>query len=127
MERRSGKERRKHIDPRYRSVSHAGFVDRRKFDRRKVAYQDMGALISEYPPVRWKVFIGILVAVFLICMCYLTHQMLSKKSLDRRGRKATITLGCHKNDSRNDAGPTERPLDLCQWQTKTVDRLFAFC
>jgi hypothetical protein len=49
MEKRSGKERRKHIDPRYRNAAYPEFVDRREVDRGKPPYEHIPALIREQP------------------------------------------------------------------------------
>ena len=44
MEKRSGRERRKHIDPRYRNAAYPEFVNRRDVDRRKPPYEDIAPL-----------------------------------------------------------------------------------
>jgi hypothetical protein len=49
MEKRSGRERRKHIDPRYRNAAYPEFVNRRDVDRRKPPYEDIAPLIKEHP------------------------------------------------------------------------------
>ncbi len=60
MERRSGKDRRKYIDPRYRNAAYPDFFDRRKGgDRRKVSYQDFFG----HPTRKVIILIGAVVAV----------------------------------------------------------------
>jgi hypothetical protein len=99
MERRGGRERRKYIDPRYRSAAYPEFVDKRDADRRRPPYEDVPPLIKEHPIRRWKVLIGVLIAVFLICIFFFTNLILSRKFPYDTVRKRTITLGYHQDES----------------------------
>jgi hypothetical protein len=99
MEKRSGRERRKHIDPRYRNASYPEFVDRREVDRRKPPYEDIHPLIKEHPVRKWKVLIGVLIALFLICIFFFTNLILCRKCPYEPVRKRTITLGYHQDET----------------------------
>jgi len=99
MERRSGKERRKHIDPRYRNPAYPEFVDRRIDDRRKPPYEDIAPLIKEHPVRKWKVLIGVLIALFLICVFFFTNLILSRTCPYETVRKRTITLGYQQDET----------------------------
>jgi hypothetical protein len=99
MEKRSGRERRKHIDPRYRNAAYPEFVDRREVDRRKPPYEDIPPLIKEHPVRKWKVLIGVLIAVFLICIFFFTNLILCRKCPYEPVRKRTITLGYHQDET----------------------------
>lgn len=98
MERRSGKDRRQYVDPRYLSANHPEFVDRRKGgDRRKLDYQAMPG----HPVRKWIISIGVLVAVFLICLFLIISVTLTQRSSHRPVRKRTITFGYHQHDGGN--------------------------
>lgn len=99
MERRSGKERRRHVDPRYRNAAYPDFVDRRKADRRKPPYEDIPPLIKEHPLRKWKFLIAVLVAMFLICIFFFTNLILCRKCPYENVRKRTITLGYHQDNT----------------------------
>lgn len=103
MERRNAKERRKHIDPRYRSAAYPEFVDGRKVDRRKLPYEDISPFIKEHPVWKWRVLIGVLIAVFLICIFFFANLILCRKGPYETVRKRTITLGYHQDESVNKA------------------------
>ena len=90
MERRSGKDRRQYVDPRYQNAGHPEFVDRRKGrDRRKLDYQHMPG-----HPVRKQIMLmGMLVVVFLVALFFILSVALSHKSTHKTFRKKTITFG----------------------------------
>jgi hypothetical protein len=96
MERRSGKDRRQYVDPRYQSADYPEFVDRRKDgDRRKLDYQHMPG-----HPVRKRILlIGVLVAIFLISLFLIISVTLTQRSSHRPIRKKTITFGYHQDDA----------------------------
>lgn len=100
-ERRTGKHRRQHIDPRYRNPAYPEFVDRRKTQRRKPTYEEGDRFLKEHPIRKWIVVIAILVAAFLTYVFFFTNFIVSKKCTEERPRKATITLGY---DFEKDAG-----------------------
>ena len=93
MEKRSGRERRKHIDPRYRNAAYPEFVNRRDVDRRKPPYEDIAPLIKEHPVRKWKVLIGVLIALFLIGGFFFTNLVRCRTCPYETVRKRTITLG----------------------------------
>lgn len=98
MERRSGKDRRKYIDPRYQNAAYPEFVDARKgSDRRKPGYQDF----PEHPTRKLIMFIGVVVTVLLVYLFLVASFVLTKKSAYETVRKKTITLGCYQDYSRN--------------------------
>ncbi|MBW1744654.1 MAG: hypothetical protein JRJ47_14695 [Deltaproteobacteria bacterium] len=87
MERRSGKDRRQYVDPRYQSSAYPGFVDRRKGgDRRKLDYQHMPG----HPVRKWIFSIGVIVVVFLISLFFILSVALTQKSTHKTFRKKTI-------------------------------------
>ena len=93
-ERRQCKDRRKHVDPRYRSADYSEFVDKRKdVERRAPAYEDVPHLIKEHPRRKWVILIGLVIASFLIYSFCFTNLILEKKCIDEKVRKRTITLG----------------------------------
>lgn len=100
-ERRTGKDRRQHIDPRYRNPVYPEFVDRRKAQRRNPTYEEGDRYLKEHPIRKWIVVIAILVAAFLTYVFFFTNFIVSKKCIEERPRKATITLGY---DFENDVG-----------------------
>ena len=101
-ERRSGKDRRKHIDPRYRNPVYREFVDRRKGEKRKPIYEEGDRFLKEHPIRKWIVVIAIVVTAFLTYIFFFTNFIVSKKCTEERRRKGTITLGY---DLANDINP----------------------
>jgi hypothetical protein len=98
MERRSGKDRRRYIDPRYQNAAYPEFVDIRKGgDRRKPGYQDLPG----HPTRKFIVFIGVVVTVWLVYLFLVASFVLTKKSAHETVRKKTITLGCYQDHQRN--------------------------
>jgi hypothetical protein len=98
MERRSGKDRRKFIDPRYENAAYPEFVDRRKRgDRRKVSYQDFFGHRTR----KVIILIGAVVAVLLVYLFLVANFVLTKKSAHETVRKKTITLGCYHDHPKN--------------------------
>jgi hypothetical protein len=98
MERRSGKDRRKYIDPRYQNAAYPEFVDARKGgDRRNPGYQDLPG----HPTRKCIILIGAVVAVLLVYLFLIANFVLSKKSAHETVRKKTITLGCYQDHPRN--------------------------
>jgi len=94
MERRSGKDRRKYIDPRYQNAAYPGFVERRKGgDKRKVSYQGLPG----HPTRKLIMLIGVVVTVFLIYVFVIASFVLTKKCHDRTVQKKTITFGYHQD------------------------------
>lgn len=100
-ERRSGKARRKHIDPRYRNPAYPEFVDRRKGERRKPTYEDSPPLIKEHPTRKWVFLIGVMVTVFLAYVFFFTNLIVCKKCPDMTVRQRTITLGYYQDEGVN--------------------------
>lgn len=72
-QRRSGKDRRRYIDPRYRNPEYPQFFDRRQGERRKPEYECRQPLIKEHPDRKWLTVIGLAMAVFLIYASLLTN------------------------------------------------------
>jgi hypothetical protein len=101
MERRRGKERRKHIDPRYRNVAYSEFVDSREVDRRKPPYEDSHPFVREHPIRKWVVLISVVIAIFLVYIFFFTCLIVSSKCPGKRVRQRTITLGYHQDYSGN--------------------------
>ena len=100
MERRSGKDRRQYVDPRYQSAAHPEFVDRRKGgDRRKLDYQHMPG----HPVRKWIMLIGMLVVVFLVALFFVLSVALSHKSTHKTLRIKTITFGYYQPDRESQA------------------------
>jgi len=100
-ERRNGKDRRKHIDPRYRNPAYPEFVDRRRGDRRKPIYEDSSPLAKEHPTRKWIVLIGVIIAVFLAYAFFFTNLIVYRKCPDTRVRQRTITLGYYQDEGVN--------------------------
>jgi hypothetical protein len=99
MERRSGKDRRKHIDPRYQSAAYPEFIDRRiGRDRRRGSYQDLPG----HPTRKRIILIGAVVALFLVYL-FLLASFLLTKSPHRSVRKKTITFAYHQDHEGNHA------------------------
>jgi len=71
-DRRNGNDRRKTIDPRYRNPAYPQFVDRRKCNRRRPAYDCVACVVSEHPNARLVTTIGVLAGVFLLSVFFLT-------------------------------------------------------
>lgn len=105
-DRRSGKDRRKYVDPRYRNCLYPTFLDRRKGERRKPEYDQIGPLIQEHPLRKWIVVIGAVAAVFLTYLFLFTNLIVGRKSWEERSRTQTLTIGCDMGDE------MARPLDL---------------
>jgi len=98
MERRSSKDRRKHIDPRYQSAAYPGFVDRRSGgDRRKRSYLDLPG----HPTRKWIIVMGVVVTLFVISLFFLTSLLLTEKCRDKTVPKKTVTFAYHQDDGRN--------------------------
>lgn len=96
-ERRSGKDRREYIDPRYRNPAYPEFCDRRKGERRKPVYEDVQPFIKEHPIRKWIILIGIVAAFFLIYIFFFTNLIVNKKTPGEPVRKHTITIGYDKD------------------------------
>jgi hypothetical protein len=94
MKKRSNKDRRKHIDPRYQDAAYPECIERRKGgDRRKVSYQDFPG----HPNRKSIMFIGLVVTVFLICVFFTASFVLTKKCHYETVQKKTITFGYHQD------------------------------
>jgi hypothetical protein len=100
-DRRSRKDRRTHLDPRYRNAVYPQFVDRRKIDRRETPYEDSPRLIREHPFRKWVVLIGVVIAAFLTYVFFFTCLIVSNKCPGERVRKRTITFGYYQDHSEN--------------------------
>ncbi len=99
MERRSGKDRRKHIDPRYQSAAYPEFIDRRiGRDRRRGSYQDLPG----HPTRKRIILIGAVVALFLVYLFLLASFLLTRTS-HGTVRKQTITFACYEDNTGNHA------------------------
>lgn len=105
-DRRSGKDRRQCLDPRYRNCLYPAFLDRRKGERRKPVYDQLDPLIQEHPLQKWIVVIGVVVAIFLTYLFLFTNFTVGRKSWEEKGRTQTITIGY------DIGGEMARPLDL---------------
>ena len=92
-ERRSGRDRRRFIDPRYRNAAFPEYVDRRSGERRRPVYEEVHPFVKEHPFRRWIVIISVLVAAFLGYMFFFSSFMASRKGPEERRPKGTITLG----------------------------------
>jgi hypothetical protein len=92
-ERRRGKDRRKHIDPRYRNPAYPEFVDRRKGERRKPVYDDVHPFVKEHPIRKWIIVVGIMVAAFLTYVFLFTNLFVSQKRMEEKDRKGTLFIG----------------------------------
>ncbi|MDY6954419.1 MAG: hypothetical protein SWE60_23185 [Thermodesulfobacteriota bacterium] len=100
--RRSGKDRRRHIDPRYRNAAYLGFVDRRKGQRRQPAYEETSSLIREHPVRRWTTRIGLVVALLFVYLLLFTNVIVCKRVAEGTDRKCTITIGCSESHGDHD-------------------------
>ncbi len=99
MERRSGEDRRQHIDPCYKSAAYPEFADRRSGgDRRKRNYQDL----PEHPTRKWIIVMGVVVTLFIISLFFLTSLLLTEKCRDKAAPKNTVTFAYHQDDERNE-------------------------
>ena len=83
-QRRSGKDRRKYIDPRYRNPDHPAFRDRRKAERRKPEYEDCHSLIEEHPNRKWIAVVGIVAVIFLMYASLLANVGVSARLETKR-------------------------------------------
>lgn len=126
-ERRGGKDRRKHIDPRYRNPAYPKFVDRRKGERRKPTYEDFPPLIKEHPRRKWVISIGVIIAVFLVYIFFFTNLIVCRKCPDTTVRKRTITLGYHQDHRTNDVSAFAEILGWGECPRKSVDKVLAIC
>jgi hypothetical protein len=125
-DRRSGKDRRIRIDPRYRSAAYPEFVDRRKADRRILLYGGASSLTREHPIPKWVFLIGAVVSIFLIYVFFFTCLIVRNKCPDTRARKRTITLGYYQGlGGTHAAANTEHGLRNIG--TKDVDTPFGIC
>jgi hypothetical protein len=77
-QRRSGKNRRKYVDPRYRNPDYPEFCDRRKAQRRKPIYEDCRPFLEEHPNRKWVAVVSIVAAIFLLYVFILTSGGVSK-------------------------------------------------
>lgn len=93
-DRRSGKDRRRYVDPRYRNAAYVEFVDRRKGERRKLVYEPDCCLIKEHPERKWITRLGIVVGLFLLYLLFLSNLIVSKSVGEGTQRRCTITIGC---------------------------------
>ncbi|MDY6838238.1 MAG: hypothetical protein SWH78_09715 [Thermodesulfobacteriota bacterium] len=100
--RRSGKDRRRHIDPRYRNAAYLGFIDRRKGQRRQPVYEDTYPLIREHPVRRWTTRIGAVVALLFVYLLLFTNVIVCKRVAEGTDRKCTITIGCGEYDGHHE-------------------------
>jgi hypothetical protein len=99
MERRSGKDRRKHIDPRYQSAAYPEFVDRRSgVDGRKRSYHDLPG----HPTRKLIIVMGVVVTLFIISLFFLTSLLLTEKYRDKIVPKKTVTFAYHQDGGRNE-------------------------
>jgi hypothetical protein len=83
-QRRSGRERRRVIDPRYRNPQYPELHDRRKGRRRKPEYEVRYSLVKEHPSNIWITVIGLATAFFLVYASLLTNIGLSSRLLDNK-------------------------------------------
>ena len=88
-ERRRGKDRRKHLDPRYRNPDYPEFFDKRKGNRRKPEYETRPSFITEHPNRRWVTVIGIMTVSFLLYASVLTTISVDKKPQHKIGNMNT--------------------------------------
>jgi hypothetical protein len=107
-DRRSGKDRRTHVDPRYRSSSYPDFVDRREGVRRHPEYGP----VHGHPTRKWIILIGAVVAGFLIYIFFFTCFFVSNKCPDKSGPKRTITFGYYDDAQRGQPEACVYSLDL---------------
>ena len=77
-DRRSAKDRRKTIDPRYRNPAYPNFVDRRKCDRRKWDGDGVTCVVSEHPDSRLVMSIGIMTVLFVLSVFFLSTLNVEK-------------------------------------------------
>jgi hypothetical protein len=94
-DRRSGRDRRKYLDPRYRNPAYPVFVDRRETQRRRPVYDDISPLVKEHPFRKWLVIISILVAVFLACLFLFASFAARERGGQERRPKGTVFLGSY--------------------------------
>jgi hypothetical protein len=100
MERRSGKNRRQYVDPRYGSTAYPEFVDRRKGgDRRKLDYRH----VPGHPVRKSIMLMGLVGVVLLIALLFFLSAAVSHKSTHKTVRKKTITFGHYQHDRENHA------------------------
>jgi hypothetical protein len=99
-ERRNGKDRRTHVDPRYRNADYPHLVDRREADRRDPEYGP----VHGHPTRKWIMLIGAVVAVFFIYIFFFTCLIVSNQCPNKSGPKRTITFGYYDDNSGSQAG-----------------------
>jgi len=92
-DRRSGKDRRKYIDPRYRNSAYLEFVERRNTERRQPVYEKMHPFVKEHPLRKWNIIISVLVCAFLVYMFFFSNFLAREKSLEEKPRKGSVILG----------------------------------
>jgi hypothetical protein len=97
-ERRTGKDRRQYVDPRYRNHLYPAFIDRRKGERRKPDYNQIQSLIQEHPLRKWIIVLGVAVAIFLTYLFLFANLTVGRKTREERGRTQTLTIGCDRGD-----------------------------
>jgi hypothetical protein len=106
-ERRTGKDRRTHVDPRYRNADYPHLVDRRKEDRRHPEYGP----VHGHPTRKWIIVIGAVVAVFLVYIFFFTCLIVSNQCPDKSGPRRTITFG-HYDDTISQTGAFAEKIGL---------------
>ncbi len=92
-DRRSGRDRRKYLDPRYRNPAYPAFVDRRKGERREPVYDHVSPFVREHPLKKWVVIVSILVAAFLTCLFFFVSFGARERGGQDRYPKGSIVLG----------------------------------
>jgi len=107
-DRRNGKDRRTHVDPRYRNADYPDLVDRREEERRDPEYGH----IHGHPTRKWIMVIGAVVAVFLVYIFFFTCLIVSNQCPDKSGQKRTITFGYYHDNNRSQAEAFAETIDL---------------
>jgi len=105
---RSGKDRRTHVDPRYRNADYPDLVDRREGDRRDPEYGP----VHGHPTRKWIMLIGAVVAGLLIYIFFFTCLIVSNQCPSKSGPKRTITFGHYHDNNRSQAGAFAEKIDL---------------
>jgi hypothetical protein len=91
--RRSERDRRVRMDPRYRNPAYPQFHDRRKRDRRKPTYEDVSPFVQEHPERKWILIISVLVVIFLTYVFFFTNLIATNRGLQEKRQQGTIVLG----------------------------------
>jgi hypothetical protein len=107
-DRRSGKDRRTHVDPRYRSSAYPDLVDRREGVRRHPEYGP----VHGHPTQKWIILIGAVIASFLIYIFFFTCFIVSNRCPDKSGQKRTITFGYYNDCNRSQLEAVADTVDL---------------